>query len=216
MDHLIYKTTNTINGRFYIGKHKLGQNNDSTYLGSGTILKHAMRKYGRHNFVRETLAIIDDNVSDVNVAETMWIDKHIDEDLCYNIAPGGTGGNTRKNHTAAQKASYARNMSIVTSGKNSFWYGKKRPDISAKLLGRKLGPRSDHAKQNQKDSLAKNPKSYNKKPIIMDLIYYPSVVDAARHSDYSAKQIRIRLAKKEITAIRYATLIEIQHYFGKT
>ena len=36
----IYKTTNTINGKIYIGKEK---HNDKNYLGSGIILNHAIK-----------------------------------------------------------------------------------------------------------------------------------------------------------------------------
>ena len=40
---IIYKTTNLINGKFYIGKDS---KNDPNYLGSGKILKKAFKKYG--------------------------------------------------------------------------------------------------------------------------------------------------------------------------
>lgn len=51
----IYMTTNLINGKKYIGKHK-GELNDS-YLGSGTLLLRAIKKYGKENFKKEILYI---------------------------------------------------------------------------------------------------------------------------------------------------------------
>ena len=43
---VIYKTTNMINGKIYIGQDI---KNNPKYLGSGKILKLSIRKYGRFN-----------------------------------------------------------------------------------------------------------------------------------------------------------------------
>ena len=44
---VIYKTTNLINGKIYIGKDS---NNNEHYIGSGVKLLKAIKKYGRSNF----------------------------------------------------------------------------------------------------------------------------------------------------------------------
>jgi hypothetical protein len=49
---IVYKTSNTLNDRYYIGVHS---RNDDLYLGSGTAIKLAVEKYGKENFTRETL-----------------------------------------------------------------------------------------------------------------------------------------------------------------
>lgn len=56
--HYVYKTTNNINGKYYIGKHSTFDLNDG-YLGSGKILRLAIKKYGKQNFSREILRIFD-------------------------------------------------------------------------------------------------------------------------------------------------------------
>ena len=62
---IIYKTTNIVNGKIYIGQsHGL----DKTYLGGGTILKKALKKYGRKNFKFE---VIESNISDQTKLTTM-------------------------------------------------------------------------------------------------------------------------------------------------
>ena len=54
MFYTIYKTTNIINNKIYIGKHKTTDPNDD-YIGSGKHLWRAITKYGRENFKKEVL-----------------------------------------------------------------------------------------------------------------------------------------------------------------
>ena len=50
----IYKTTNLINGKIYIGKHK-SEKYDKNYYGSGKIISIAISKYDISNFKNELL-----------------------------------------------------------------------------------------------------------------------------------------------------------------
>lgn len=91
---IIYKTTNLINNKFYIGKDK---NNNPLYLGSGKILKSAIRKYGIENFKKEILEICN-SIKEMNEREIFWIIELSAIEKGYNIATGGDGGNTIENH----------------------------------------------------------------------------------------------------------------------
>ena len=56
----VYKTTNTVNGLVYIGKHSTEkvretQSLDESYYGSGIKLRKAISKYGIDSFVVEIL-----------------------------------------------------------------------------------------------------------------------------------------------------------------
>ncbi|MDD5651663.1 MAG: NUMOD3 domain-containing DNA-binding protein [Candidatus Nanoarchaeia archaeon] len=90
MSYIIYKTTNLLNQKIYVGKHYTSDNDG--YLGSGKLLKLAIKKYGRENFIRETLELC--TLNNANEREIFWIDKlnTMNRDVGYNITKGGMGG----------------------------------------------------------------------------------------------------------------------------
>lgn len=86
---IVYKTTNTLNGHYYIGVHKLNPSCDN-YLGSGIGLKRAIEKYGSVNFIRETLFITED-VEKAYLKEIEFLKDVYKLTECYNMHPGGRG-----------------------------------------------------------------------------------------------------------------------------
>ena len=87
---IIYKTTNLINGKFYVGKDERNKND---YLGSGLNLHRAIKKYGKENFIKETIEICSTR-EELIEREKYWIKETKAQELGYNIADGGWGGNT--------------------------------------------------------------------------------------------------------------------------
>ena len=94
MHFIVYKTTNKINGKFYIGQHKTAYIEDE-YIGSGSLLKRAIKKYGIENFETEVLELCQSKES-LNEKEIYWIDKlnATNKNIAYNISKGGDGGDT--------------------------------------------------------------------------------------------------------------------------
>lgn len=92
---IIYKTTNLKNGKIYIGKDMY---NDPSYLGSGKLLRYAIKKYGKESFVKEILE--ECTSSNINDREIFWINYYQSKErgIGYNIASGGRGGDTISHH----------------------------------------------------------------------------------------------------------------------
>jgi group I intron endonuclease len=90
--HYVYITTNLITGQQYIGKHST-DNESSNYLGSGTRLLKAIRKYGKENFSKEVVST-HYTEDEAYLAEDALIDKlnAIESEKFYNIVKGGRGG----------------------------------------------------------------------------------------------------------------------------
>lgn len=91
MFYTIYKITNKLDGKIYIGKHQTTDLGDG-YMGSGKILKRAIDKHGLENFTKEILFQFD-NEADMNAKESELVTKEfVEEDTNYNLCPGGHGG----------------------------------------------------------------------------------------------------------------------------
>lgn len=85
----IYKTTNTVNNKIYIGQHK-SEKFDESYIGSGKSFSMAVKKYGKENFVCEIVEACESRDS-LNEREIYWISYYGSKDpsIGYNLADGG-------------------------------------------------------------------------------------------------------------------------------
>jgi len=86
----IYKITNLINDKKYIGKTN---GNNPNYMGSGILLKQAISKYGIRNFNREIL-FESDSEDELRIMEKYYIEREraVERSDYYNLHIGGQGG----------------------------------------------------------------------------------------------------------------------------
>lgn len=129
MYYLVYKTTNLLNDRFYIGSHSTHKIQDG-YLGSGLLIKEAINKYGKDSFIREVLFVFD-NPKDMYEKERELVD-HTNPQS-YNLVEGGQGG-WQWDDDRKQK------QSTRLSGDKNPMFGVRRFDTAAPHHGRKHSP----------------------------------------------------------------------------
>jgi group I intron endonuclease len=84
---IIYKLTNIVNGKIYIGQDS---KNNTKYLGSGVYLANAQKKHGKENFTKEVIEHCKD-IDELNQRERYWIAFYnsTDPKVGYNLSPGG-------------------------------------------------------------------------------------------------------------------------------
>jgi len=140
----IYKTTNLISGKIYIGQET---NFNRYYYGSGLKIKKAIKKYGKSNFNKEIICYCENKI-DMDEKEKFFI-KAFDVTnklIGYNIAEGGEGGPFFKghHHTKKTKENMSKHRKTLV-GPLSSMYGKKHSEETKKKWrenrkGKLVGP----------------------------------------------------------------------------
>lgn len=88
MYYYVYKVTNLQNNKYYIGVHQTKNINDG-YLGSGKIIKQAVKRYGINMFKKDILHLCNTR-KEMFQREREIVDEQILKDpLCYNLILGG-------------------------------------------------------------------------------------------------------------------------------
>lgn len=140
--YCIYKVTNSINNKSYIGQTKnlVERLNDHIYSEyHGALLLHrAIKKYGIENFVVTIIAQTNDK-TELDDFEISWIqESNTLSPSGYNLAEGGSRPPSRKGKRHTDET--LRRLSQLGSGENNAFYGKVHTDDAKdKMRKRKLG-----------------------------------------------------------------------------
>lgn len=145
MKYIVYKITNQINGKIYVGAHQTENLLDS-YMGSGYRLKRAISKYGLDAFTREIVSE-HKSLEEMFAAEAAIVDHDfVARQDTYNVALGGKSGGfhglthspearkkigeaaTNRKHSAASK----KLMSVASRGRKHSDASKSKMSLAAK------------------------------------------------------------------------------------
>jgi len=147
---IVYKTTNLINGKIYIGQDS---KNNENYYGSGILILRAIEKFGIENFSKEILEECNSK-SELDESERRWIKYYNSQDknIGYNIVPGGTGGPTR----LGQKNSKEQNEKISASNMNKKMSEEAKSKISRSKKGKPAHNRGSTSSEETREKIRKS------------------------------------------------------------
>ncbi len=221
---IIYKTTNLQNGKIYIGKAKT---NNPMYLGSGSILREAIKKYGRSMFLKEILEECDDCLLDER--EVFWISKFdsTNRSVGYNITKGGTGGDTTSQHpnknniiekrgtkikqwhkslSESERNNRAKKISESKKGKSNGHTGFRHSEETKKLISENQPNKTLEWKKLHEAAMLKRRGVSLKakfKPVIVNGTEYPSIHSAMKSLDIKHRATFYNRIKRGIIQIEY-------------
>ena len=128
----VYKTINNINGMIYIGVHKCRHSGNCDYLGSGKILRRAIKKYGKENFSRTILFFFNSLDEAFKKEKELVSVEFINDEMTYNIVEGGKWGRLSDEIEALRK------LKISNSLKGRIMSKESIEKIRDSLTGNKL------------------------------------------------------------------------------
>lgn len=154
----IYKITNQVNGKFYIGRTKNFRKRVASHLlllrkgkHHSCYLQSAWEKYGENNFL---FTIVEDNIDESHLIEREqeYIDTYFDMKFCYNVSKmASAGGDLLSYHPRKEK---------IINDKRAYQklrYSQMTAEDRLKILSRpgEINPNYRHGK-------------YTRKPICLD------------------------------------------------
>lgn len=135
----IYKITNKINGKFYIGS---SQNISQRWYDHKRELRHdrhcnkhlqdAWNKYGEENFSFEIIEECD--IEELSKKEQLYIEKYIESGQMYNISHDTNSSMRGRKHSEETKKKMSESRKGLNAGEKHWLYGKHVSDETKKKL----------------------------------------------------------------------------------
>jgi hypothetical protein len=152
-----------VNGKQYIGRDK---NNNPNYLGSGVLIKSAIKKYGRENFKKEILQECF-SFEELIQCEEYWLNyydagNNINFYNVHNFSRGPIQSIAKKEVSVETR----RKISDALKGKFHSEDHKRKiaESISKSKLGIKRKPFSEEHKRKLSESISKSKSGIKRKP----------------------------------------------------
>jgi group I intron endonuclease len=148
MHYYLYEIKNKVNGNIYVGVHKTDDLSDG-YMGSGKVIKRAIKKHGLENFTKTILETFDSQ-EELYCREKEVVDEEfLAREDTYNLRVGGLGGWDFVNTDEELR----RQRSIRVTGAGNSFYGRTHSDEIKAVLAEyatkqwKGVPKSEEHKQ---------------------------------------------------------------------
>jgi len=179
--HFTYQTKNLINGKTYVGVHSTDNLQDG-YIGSGKILKQAVKKYGKLNFVCTPLSFFDTKKEAYEEEKFLVDEIWVNESSNYNQCLGGEGGIKYQVPTGQDHHCYGKTLSEEHKRKVS--ESLKGYDAPWKKL-----PKSDKSNKKRSESCTHKVKVYQYDLNGNFVMEHESVTACAKHHGLDKRYI---------------------------
>ena len=151
MFYYLYRITNLVNNKIYVGVHKTPNLNDG-YMGSGKVILRTIKKHGTNNFKKEILEQFDCAEAMFAREKEVVTEEFLARDDVYNLRRGGNGGFDHINRNKESHKKFASKGGKITATrydspfKDLQWRQKfsamNNPDIVRDLCRRANSPES--------------------------------------------------------------------------
>lgn len=122
----VYKITNLINGKIYVGKHKSANHPlINEYYGSGKQITAAIKKYGKESFKKEVLYFCSSLEETSNREAEIVTEDFVKRKDTYNMHKGGPGGWDHYNGTKQHKVNSSKGGKKRAQDPNNPFYNKE-------------------------------------------------------------------------------------------
>lgn len=135
--YYLYRITNKLNGKIYVGVHKTDNLNDG-YMGSGKKIINAIKKHGVENFQKEILEYFDSTEQMYNREKEVVTAEFVARADTYNLMGGGWGGELTVESNEQKKKTMAERK--VSQGEKNSQFGTMW--ITNGLVNKKI-PKTD-------------------------------------------------------------------------
>lgn len=158
MVRFLYKVTNMLDGRIYIGVHR-GELDDG-YMGSGRYISNAIRKHGIENFRREVLEMFETD-EEMYLRESQIVTQEfVDRSDTYNLKVGGLGGFDMINRKGLNNASNQHIMARKEYDRKypeTVWKGRRHSEASKQKISKakKGSPGTFNGRKHTEETLKK-------------------------------------------------------------
>jgi len=154
----VYCIRNNINGMEYTGVHRTDKLNDG-YMGSGKIIKRAIKKYGEKNFTKEILAFFTTYIEALNEERKIVTSEYINRKDTYNVREGGFGRCEWSDEHRKEFSEYKKKQWQNKKWRNNMlkkaYTSERAKKISAALSGRpRINPQNKDPRKIYKTALA--------------------------------------------------------------